>query len=136
MARIISQVEIANSGEFETHYHDEETVAGNPELEEAWREYKRAASLWQRGQSDVMMKAIALKGIEFDMPETDDWIAEQELLGIEVPEDPASRRVHYLQTEIVGSVKDMVRLLFSSMGMTGMDEEANGVASRLFPADL
>lgn len=74
-------------------------------------ERERLAALWAKYQRDRrefaeavlsrQMDVMLARGVEFDMPEDESWIAEQEAIGVEVPTVAHERRVHYLTTELL-----------------------------------
>jgi len=129
-------VPLPGGDDVETHFHDD-TTPKTPEVQAQWEQYKRDVDEWEAGQQLVTIKAIIAKGVEFDMPEDDSWAEIQtEILGLDVPTEPLARKIHYFQTEIMGSAQDTMNLMLGSMGMTGMNEEVNEYASRLFHSAL
>jgi hypothetical protein len=92
------------------------------EHQEAWEEYLAAAAISEAALNDRLMNAVALKGVDVEMPEDDGWVAEQEFLGMEVPDGALERRVHYFRTEVLGGPKDIIRVMALAAG-SDVDEE-------------
>jgi hypothetical protein len=128
------------AGDEEIHTHDETTleVEGDPEQtkanQKAWREFVEASELAQREVNERFLRLLLLRGIDLDIEdyERGDWVKEQRSLGIDIPEDPVEKKVHYVQTEILSSFDDVINLLTRVMSLSGLDEEAMATAEASF----
>lgn len=128
------------AGDEEIHTHDETTleIEGDPEQtkvnQEAWQKYLDDSEVAQSGVNEKFLRLLLLRGIDLDLEEYEqgDWIAEQEAFGIDVPENPIDRKVHYVQTEILSSFDDVINLLMRVMSLSGLDQEAMAVAEESF----
>lgn len=109
------------AGNIEKFNHDESTLQTDAD-KAAWAEYTAAKREADRLLNERVMRALFLKGIALDMPADDEWIKEQEFMGIEIPTDPQERKLHYIQTEILASSEDMVGIMSDIMRLTGVEE--------------
>lgn len=131
------EVETGGGGK-EVHYHDEESVETIEEVT-AFNAFKEEHKAWRAASQKALLRAVVIKGVTFDMPDDDKWVSDQELLGLadDIPDDPLERKVYYFETEVVGSVEDMLTLLGGAMGMGGMDQdEVVGTAMNMFRAEV
>lgn len=102
---------------------------------EAWAQYQKDYTAWASKMNDAIWNAIKMRAIQFEMPADEDWIQEQELLGFEVPEDAVKRRLHYLQTEVLGGVRDTIQITAYANG-ADLSEEALASAEDSFRSFL
>lgn len=123
------------TGAMETHPHDPSTLESE-EDRAAWQEYLRAAEAAQTQYNADMLRLILLKGVRCDLPTDESWVEEHELMGIPVPEKPVARRLHWLETEVVGSVADATQIVTGVMIASGMDEGVIRQAEQSFRGDL
>lgn len=135
------KVETAVPGVVEWHDHDESTIAEDDTPEEekqAWREYKARLREIQSLRNQRFIDLFMGKGIDFDLPDNDDWIEAQEMLGITVPpvEKRVARKIHYLQTEVLTTQDDISEVMTRIMAMTGVGNAALDEARGLFRRSL
>lgn len=111
--------------------HDKKSIEETPEDKEKWDDYLEHEIEFNAVLNERMAKAIMLMSVKFDMPEDDDWMKIQKILGVDVPDDPDERKQHYLETEIMGSPQDTIELM--AMATIGsFDGEARAAAVSLF----
>lgn len=118
------------AGDTETHPHNETTLQ-TAEERAAWAEYVESRDTAGDKLNDAIWLAVRLKAIKVELPKDNTWIAEQARMGMAVPEDPIDRRLHYIQTEVIGGVRDIVRLTAIANG-ADLDEEALSAAEDSF----
>lgn len=118
------------SGYVEIHLHNETTLQTDEE-KEMWAEYQEAKAQATESMNDAIWRAVRLKAIRVDVPEGNGWIEDQEALGLTVPDDPRERRLHYIQTEVIGGVRDIVRVTAIANG-ADLDEGALAAAEESF----
>lgn len=110
-----------------TFFHDAESIKDPETTREeklAWRNYLKEQEQVAIQRRDKLMEVVFARGVEFEMPDDDSWVAEQEMLGIEVPQNPISRKVHYLTTEVLVSQQEIQDVMNRVMRLiTGATEE-------------
>ena len=121
-----------DDGAEETHEHDEATIAQDPEAKKAWDAWQAQEAQIDAFANEKIMRFILLRGVSFEMPESDDWMEMQKYFGIDVPETGLDRRFHYIQTEVIGSVTDLTGLMSRIMEISGVDEETVAAAQATF----
>ncbi len=108
-------------GGVEVHKHDEKSLRTDEE-KAAWAEYEMARAKVEDETSDIIWRAVRLKAIKVTLPESDDWILDQLDLGLTVPEDARERRLHYIQTEVIGGMRDIIKITGIANGSDLTDE--------------
>lgn len=109
-------------GVIEKHAHDETTLETDEE-KKAWAEYQANLQAWNAESQTALMRIVLLRGITLELPTTDEWEKQQAFFGIDVPQDPMEKRLHYLQTEVLGSVNDYGALVAGTMRASGVPED-------------
>lgn len=74
---------------------------------ELWAKHKDAVLRFENELKDLE-NDLLLSAILVELPEDESWIEEQKKLHIRIPDDPEKRRQHYIQTEILTSMEDIV----------------------------
>lgn len=128
------QVQTA-TGAVETHAHDDSTLETDAD-KAAWAEYVKQRDAAQQQYNLDFMRLILLKGITVEMPQDSAWVEEHALMGLTVPEKPLERKLHWLETEVVGNVNDATKIVAGVMLASGMDEEAIRAAEDSFRSDV
>lgn len=90
---------------------------------------------WEQFQADQIaigtmifrarLEMCLKRGIRFDYDPGGKWVEEhREWLGLDVPEDPNERRMHYIETELVSGADDMAAIYFGvvNAGVLGREE--------------
>lgn len=128
-------VEIAG-GDKERHLHDDKSAEETgPETVELLNGYRDELRERNAEISRRVMRVIFLKGVDYGEI-TDDWIAEQEYMGIKVPDNPVGRRMHFIETEVIGSPNDLANIMTEVMAMGGVGRERIDEVKRMFQSRL
>lgn len=128
------EVETAG-GEIEYHPHDETTLANDADRA-IWDAYQSALTAAQEQENEGMMRIMLLKGIGVEMQGEafEDWLEEQEFLGIEVPKGKSARKVHYIESEILGNNDDIAEIMTRIVAASGVSQEVVDSAKESFRA--
>jgi hypothetical protein len=122
----------------EIYPHDEISIADASEEEkEKWQRYQDAqrrmmAEIWLRNMRLAIIRGLRLK--PDDVPQ--EWLEEQRLLELEVPDDPMERLLTYVRSALLPTELDVQRVIakalsLSMLGMVGEEEVAAMEASFL-----
>jgi hypothetical protein len=123
------------TGLVEKHFHDANTVK-TPEEIAAWEKYQSDLTKFNQDHAEKQARLICLYGIKFDMPKDDTWAqAQKEILGIDVPVDSLERKLHYINTEVIGGVGDVLEITKRCMLAT-LPEEKLREAEELFQRSM
>lgn len=116
-------VELA-SGDTETHDHDETTL-DTPEDHAAWEKYIEEQDAADDKQTEMLLKAILVKGVEVKISdeELEEWLEELEVIGLELPKNKKDQQLAYLETEIIATTYDAQQIMEIVMELTGVSEE-------------
>jgi len=101
-----------------------ETIGGEDVSEKdriAWENHQNVQAQIQAEQSRRTLRILALRGVEFEMP--DGWEKEHEWMGIVVPTDPSEKKYHYFMYEVVGNQADGFAIAKGINVASGMDKE-------------
>lgn len=108
-------VQTVGGGE-EIHFHDETTleVPGDEvktaENLKAWEAHIEALKR-HNAERSVIQSNIILDGLQVELPEDDAWEIRQRSYHIRIPVDPIEKRRHYIQTVILKTPDDLMRLM-------------------------
>ena len=102
---------------------------------EAWAAFELERDAAQSLLNDRLWQAVMKRAVKLELPKNDDWIEDQVELGITVPENPRERRIHYIRTEVVGGMKDVLRMTALANG-ADLSEEALSLAEASFRNNL
>jgi hypothetical protein len=105
----------------EKHFHDATTLE-TEEDKQAWAEYELRRGAVVKRYSEALMRLVFLRGIRYPKP-AEDWMLAQTACGIEVPEDPIERQLHYVETEVIGDAEDIGAIMSGVMEASGTPEE-------------
>lgn len=113
------------TGEIEFAY-DEQSIQDESVSDEEkarWRKYLEEKEGVERQRREKLIDILFAKGVEVAVPD-DGWEDDQRFLGLEVPENPTARRIHYLQTEVFTSAQDLTDAIAKLMQLTaGITDE-------------
>ena len=112
--------------------HDPKTWA---EHAGKWADYIKERDANQECINDAIWKAVMLRSLVIELPKDESWIQDQEELGIKVPRSPKERRMHYIRTEVIGGMRDVLRLTAIAQG-GDLSEEALSLAEASFRHSL
>jgi len=110
------------AGNSEIHAHDGTTLETEADRA-AWSEFQTKLTTWNDESQRSLMRLILLRGISVELPSDTDWEKQQEFAGIAIPQDPMEKRMHYLQTEVLGSVADYQAMVVGVMRVSGVPED-------------
>ena len=150
--------ELAGGGT-QTFEHDEDTLEVTPEMvvqevgeagikaeeaeriasertianREAWADYLNANARLIAEQSALRME-IMLDGVKAEIPEDGAWEARRRRRHLEVPDDPAEKRLYWIQRELLVTPADAEEALAAIIRLSsqGMPEEAIKAAEAMF----
>lgn len=105
-----------------TFDHDATTIETDEE-KAAWAEYVKAREEHQAKYNLALTRLVLMRGLIVEMPQDNAWEQQQKFLGIPVPVDALERRMHWLETEVIGGVADMEKIMLGVMGASGVPEE-------------
>ena len=112
-------------------------IPGKPEEtaenERLWAEHQAALERLNLVLQEELMSCVLARGVE--LTEREGWESEQERFGVEIPEDPIDRKIHYITTELVQTPRDMANLYMAIIRLSNrgaVDEEALEAAEATF----
>jgi hypothetical protein len=89
-------------GDEEEETYTEETIKDAPEEDQkAWAEYLEDTNELTTEIFDKQIELEILESFELVDEVDDSWVRRQERFGIEVPEDPDDRRIHFFETIVM-----------------------------------
>ena len=122
------------SGKVESVLMDEEAAQDNEVDKKRWATYQVKLNSAESEQNDRIVSTIFFLGTELMDPLSDDWMVEQELLGIDIPTHPQMRLAHFLVTET--TKEEIQELLRCIMGKSGVTEREIAVAEDAFRGEV
>ena len=128
----VNEVEISDREAAAWAEHDPKSWA---EHADKWADYIKERDEVQERINDAIWKAVMLRSLVVELPKDDAWIQDQEELGITVPRSPKERRIHYIRTEVIGGMRDVLRLTAIAQG-GDLSEEALSLAEASFRHSL
>ena len=133
---------MAGGGELEVEISDADARAWQEKDPESWAEHAETWATFEverdAAQSllnERVSQAVYKRAVIVDLPKNDDWIADQAELGLTVPDDHRGRHLHYIKTEVVGGMKDVLKLTAIANG-ADLSEEALSIAEDSFRNNL
>lgn len=114
--------------------HDATTLE-TAEDKAAWSAYEKATKERESVAGTKTMELFLIKGTTI-VPPDDDWAEEQAYFGVVVPSDPAGRKLHYIQTELLNTVDDIQGLMAAIVDASGIDPEVVTAAKATFRDQL
>jgi len=120
-------------GGVEKHIYTEDMLETDEERE-MWRQYQGRRLAADLQLYDRLGKLALIRGTGIDIPEG--WEQEQLLFGIEVPEDPLERKLHWIETEAVESNNDLRDLILAVLQYQNTTEEERAIAAASFPDSM
>ena len=116
------EVKVAATGVTEIHEHDEKTIETDEE-KALWAQYIKNSEDAQTRYNLALTRTVLLRGLQVEMPSDESWIKQQELIGLDVPKEETAKRLHWLETEVIGGVQDMEAIMLGVMKASGVPEE-------------
>jgi hypothetical protein len=121
------------AGEEELHPHDEKTTKNKKEQAE-WIQYISEKEVYDTIRSNRLMKRVTMC---VDVTPDDLWRAEYEATIGALPTNPFEVKMEYIETEVLASAEDVMKLMTSVMRLTGMvNEEAIDAAEATFRSSV
>ena len=96
-----------------------------------WSEYQTKLMVANLTLYERLGRLALIRGTEVDIP--DGWEKEQELFGIDVPDDPTERKLHWIETEAVESNDDLSALILAILAYQTVTLEERAAAAASFP---
>jgi len=102
-----------------------------------WQEYIEKKEAVERRRNENVMKYVFHDGIAIDDEILDEWKQEQEeVWGLEVPNNRIDLKVDYINAEIIGNSEDLAEIMAGVMERTGVPQEALDEVRATFRSDL
>lgn len=100
----------------EVFSHDADSIsredfATNEEIK-AWKRYLELNQQLQGFVFAELARVYLCRGV-LDLPEDDTWEQEQVAIGLSIPTDPLSKKVHWLETEVLVNEDEKLQLIMS-----------------------
>ena len=115
---------VLEGGGIETHTHDAESIEQSSDEEKLkWTQYLIEKKKANAASVDVLMKVILIEGVRVEIPDRDNWIKRQKLMGLPVPEDEEELMLMFKKTQVVGNDKDIEYITQYVMQMSNVAEE-------------
>ena len=96
-------------------------------------DYIEARKQWASDRGQALMDLALIKGVEFEMPEDEDWIDELALIGVDVGEGKVGRKLAYLRSVVIGSLDDLMEVTGRVLAMSGVSPQAVDEAGKSLP---
>jgi len=124
------EVPVLGGGTERVYYTDKNVETD--EEKAAWAEFEQ-----KRDAANILFfqkrsQAIIRRCVVIDLPEDDSWERLQEQDGIEIPQDPELKRIHYIETEVIGSNTDVFAIANIAERLARFDEEDYAQAMAFF----
>lgn len=125
--------------------HDETTLEDTDDPEQAkenvkaWEKYQEDLETYDTFHTTRIARVILHGGIDIEYPpENDDWAIHQEtVLRATVPADEPLRKMHYIETVILGSQYDVGIVVAEVMALIGVDrEEVDRIKAEVFQSQI
>ena len=131
-------VKMAGGGE-EVHDHNDVTIATEPwsedeEVQAAWRKYQTDEQQLSAARINATAKVCLKKGVVDDPP--DEWAADREYWGLDVPDHPLDARWEWLHDLAIGGWTELIECAWAIQMLPDPAEEASEAAENLFPNSL
>lgn len=131
-------VKLPGGGE-QTYPHDKKSIfdSQTPQAEQAaWLEYQEQLELLQAEINEKSTAYMFYKGVDCEID--DEWIAEQEWLGITLPENKRDLKIRYITTELLKTPFDIQKAIAEIMqlSMKGADPSKVKAAEDMFSGSL
>lgn len=102
-----------------------------------WKEYIEKRNAIEARRSENVMKYVFHDGISIDDEILEEWKTEQEeVWGLEVPNNRIDLKVDFINAEIIGNSEDLGEIMAGVMERTGVSAEALDEVRATFRSDL
>lgn len=119
-------------GTVEVKPHNETTLETDEERA-AWSAYQVDLAAWEEEKNRRLLRAIQLQCIQPVDIDNEEWVERQKFLGMDIPTNPFERKLHYIETEVIGDERDIMACMTIPMQLvSGASEEDMAAAEALF----
>lgn len=101
-----------------------------------WEAYQTELTRVAQTYQTRYTQTVLLRGVRVEYPSDETWVREQEFMGYTVPADPAARKLHWLETEVIGTRADREAIFSGVLLQSGIDEEVVALIERSFRCAL
>lgn len=112
--------------------HDESTLETD-EDKAKWLAYQDLLTKHQTHVGNKMMRFVLYYGVDEKPDDEAEWQERQRYFGIEIPDDPIGRKIHYIQSELIYSAADVQEIMRRIMVLSGVRAEVIDAAAATFP---
>lgn len=126
------QYEAVGIGGVKMYYDHDLTTLKTDEERAEYDAYLKAKAVHAGKYNEALLRLALISGIDVEYPTDERWVAMQKLQGIEVPDDPDAREIHWRETEVIGNLDDVNAILQGVMGASGASEEDIAAAGESF----
>jgi hypothetical protein len=117
-------------GDTETFEYTEESIKDAPDDDkEAWADYilaqDKAQAEYDAKFGNTTTRIIATDGVRvLNAPPEDEWMRRQQWQGLDIPDDPLERSLHYFLTVAIGDIEtDMMQIYKGIILASGRSQE-------------
>ena len=126
-------------GDVEVQDHNDITIATEPwasdeEVQAAWRKYQTDEQQLNAARIEATAKVCLKQGVVDDPP--DEWTAEREYYGLEIPDHPLDARWEWLHDQAINGWLELIECAWAIQRLPAPEEEAAAAAETLFPDPL
>lgn len=111
--------------------HDESTLETD-EDRAAWAKYQGILNKHTMHVGEKTMRFVLFYGVDMNPDDDPDWQARQQFFGIEIPDDPIGRKIHYIQTEFIYTRADIEEIMYRIAEMSGVRREVIDASAATF----
>lgn len=111
--------------------HDKDSLQTDEERA-AWAKYQEILQQHQAHVSEKMLRFFLYYGVKADPDKDEGWQERQRFFGIEIPDDPIARKIHYIQSELIFSADDLQEITRRVMTLGGVRPEVVDAAAATF----
>ena len=110
----------------EVKVHKKKVKQANPDDPDYLAELEQ----WAKDRGQALMDLAFIKGVVLDLPEDETWIEELALIGVEVGESKAARKLAYLRSVAIATIEDMMGVTGRVLAMSGVSPQAIDEAAK------
>ena len=113
----------------EVTVHKKKVMQPNPDDPDYHKELERVRT----AKGWAYLDLVFLKGIKFEIPEDEEWLEELRLAGIEVGDSKAAKRLAYVESVLITSVRELEEVTGRVLAMSGVTPQAIDEAAKTVP---
>lgn len=84
----------------------------------------------------AVRSAYLLKGLDIELPKDDSWLEDLDLIGFPRPQTAGSRKLAYVETVLVQTAGDIIRLIEAITQQSGVSEGGIAAAAARFRSQV